>query len=142
MTIDSGIAAALDARHAEAAAAFARRDIEAYRDLFSASLRYRQADGRVVDRDRLMADVRAQFGRLDWAESRYTREALEVEGSRAAETLLQTASGGTSAFGILHRIWRLTRRGRYLWSMEDGRWKILDVHVLSEEVRGSWKVGR
>ena len=89
-----------------------------------------------------MTDVKAQFDRLDCTESRYTREALEGEGTEAAETLVQIVHARASALGILHRIWRLERRGRYIWSMEDGQWKILNVHVLSEEVHSSWKLGR
>jgi len=142
MTERSAIEAALDARHADAAAAWASRDLGAYCALFSAGLQYRQTDGQVIDRARLMRDVKAQFDRLDFAESRYTREALVAEGAEATETLLQTILARASAFGILHRSWRIERRGRYDWSIEDGQWKILRVRVLSEEVRGSWRLGR
>ena len=39
----------LDERHAAAQDAFAKRDLEAYRAMFSGSLRYRRADGEVIE---------------------------------------------------------------------------------------------
>jgi hypothetical protein len=48
-------------------AAFERRDLARYRDLFAPGLVYKQADGRVIDRDRLMRDVDAQFRFERWS---------------------------------------------------------------------------
>lgn len=142
MDDDLPIEATLDRRHEAARAAFAARDLDAYRDLFTGDCRYRQADGRVIDRAALMRDVAAQFRRLDRAETHFTREDLAVDGGEVTETLVQTATAEVSAFGLLRRIWQLRRHARYAWAIEDGVWKIARVDVLSEEVKGRWRLGR
>ena len=139
---EADIPAILDERHEAVRQAFLGRNLEAYRAAFSAGLSYRQADGRVIDRDRLMRDVAAQFRRLDWAESRSVREALAVEGAEVTETVRQTALGEVSAFGLVGRTWQVDRRARWTWAIENGVWTIVRVEVLSETVRGGWRFGR
>ena len=80
MTVPSQIATELDEMHAHAKAAFEQRDLSGYRELFAPGLTYRQSDGRVIDRDRLMSDVEAQFHRLSWVRSSFVREEIETEG--------------------------------------------------------------
>jgi hypothetical protein len=142
MADHSQIEAVLDERHIVANQAFAHKDAEAYKNVFGVDLRYSQADGATIDRVRLMKDVRAQFKRLDRAESSFTRESLEVDGGEVRETLLQIAIAEASAFGFLRRIWRVERRGHYTWVIEDRQWKIVRVQVLSEKAEGRWKIGR
>jgi hypothetical protein len=142
MNDSSQVTAELDERHAQARAAFELRDLARYRDLFAPGLAYRQADGRVIDRDRLMRDVDAQFRRLGWLRSRFVREQIEFDDNRATEILVQTASAGSTAFFVLHRVWELTRRGRYVWGKQSGRWQIEEVEVLQEQVSpGRFHVG-
>ncbi len=135
-----GITTALDARHAQAQAAFTNRDIEAYREIFSAEGRYEQKDGIVLDQSRLMRDVRAQFQKMDRAESRFVREKLVLDGEQVSETLIQNASFEVSLFGLVRRRWDLERRGVYTWVMEDGRWRISHVRILDEHLRGTWRM--
>jgi hypothetical protein len=134
MNDSSQVMAELDEMHAQARAAFERWDLAQYRDLFAPGLVYRQADGRVIDRDRLMRDVGAQFRRLSWFRSMFVREQFEFDGNRATETLVQTGSVGTTAFFVVHRVWDLTRRRRYVWEKRSGRWQIEEVEVLQEQV--------
>jgi hypothetical protein len=142
MNDSSLITTELDELHAQARAAFERRDLAQYRDLFEPGLAYRQADGRVIDRDRLMRDVDAQFRRLGWLRSRFVREHIEFDDNRATEILVQTASAGSTAFFVVHRVWELTRRGRYVWGKQSGRWQIQEVEVLQEQVSpGRFHVG-
>ena len=139
----SEIKTALDERHAAARAAFAHRDIAAYADIFCAALEYRQADGIVIDRSRLMRNVTTQFKRLTNTDTSFEREAIDFSDGEVTETVAQTASAEASAFGFIHRTWRVLRRGRYTWLMVDEVWKIARVHVLSEEVlSGGWRFGR
>ena len=138
---DIEITAALDARHAAAAAAFSNRDIAAYRDIFSAQLRYEPNGGSVIDRSRLMDDVQAQFRKMGRAGSNFVREDLTVEGDHVCETLIQKAWFEASAFVLVRRRWHLERRGRYTWMVEDGRWRILHVRVLDEHIRSTWTIG-
>jgi len=138
----SQITAELDEMHAEARAAFERRDLARYREVFAPQLKYQQADGRVIDRQRLMRDVGAQFRRLSWSRSSFVREHIEIGEDHATEVLNQTASGGVTVFFILHRTWHITRRGRYIWGKEAGRWRIEEVQVLEERVSpGRFHVG-
>ena len=119
-----------------------RRDLVAYRDLFAPGLTYRQADGIVVDRDRLMRQVGAQFRRLSRVHSAFVREHIEADGDQAIEVLTQKASVGSTAFLVVHRTWELTRKGRYTWRKHDGRWLIEAVEVLEEHVGpGRFSIG-
>jgi hypothetical protein len=139
---EADISAILNERHALIREAFLRRDLAAYRAMFSAALRFRQADGRVIDRDQLMRDVAAQFRRLGGSESNAVREALEADGAEYTETVRQTGRATASAFGFIHRMWQVDRHARWTWANEDGAWNIVRVEVLDERVRGSWRFGR
>jgi len=131
----------LDERHAAARDAFVRRDLEAYRAIFSASLRYRQADGEVIDRDRLMRDVASQFSRFNAVRSSSVREQLTVTGNEVIETVDQSAAMDVTVFWIVHRTWCVHRRGEYSWTKSDGVWVIEKVTVLEENVTSNWHLG-
>jgi hypothetical protein len=133
------LAAALDARHNDADAAFSDRNIEAYRDLFSESVRYERTDGMVIGKSQLIRDVQAQFRRIDRAESSFVRDDLAIADGNVSETLVQHAVCDASAFGFVRRKWSLERSGRYTWALEDGKWRIIHVRVTNEHVRSSWK---
>jgi Domain of unknown function (DUF4440) len=135
------IAAELDACHAQAKSAFEHRDFVTYRELFSPELAYCRADGRVIGRDQLMRDVESQFRRLSWVSSTFVRESIEAADDRACEILTQTGSAGTTAFLLVHRIWELTRRGRYYWTKLEGRWRIDRVELIEEHVSGRFHFG-
>jgi hypothetical protein len=129
----------LDARHAKAQAAFSRRDISAYCEMFSPTLAYQQLNGRVIGCDQLMRDVAAQFRQLSSAESSFTREAMRVTDSEVTETLMQAATAETSAFGFIHRRWKLNRRATYCWTKRQEIWTIERVTVHSETmVSAGW----
>ena len=129
------VSAELDAAHDQARAAFRRKDLGAYMSLFSPYLRYRQSDGKVINHDRLKRDVRSQFSRLGAASSHHVREQIELADGKAIEVLCQTASARATLFFVVHRIWDISRRGRYVWRRDDGRWVIEDVEVLEEKIR-------
>lgn len=129
------VAVQLDAAHRKARVAFSRKDLSAYMSLFSADLRYRQSDGKVIDRDRLERDIRTQFSRLSAASSTFDREQIELADGKAIEILRQTASARATAFLVLHRTWDISRRGRYVWRPDDGHWVIEEVEVFEEIVQ-------
>ena len=134
MQVPSLIIAELDAMHARARSAFEHRDLAAYRDLFAPELRYRQPDGRTIDRDCLTRDVAAQFRRLSRVQWSFVRDHIEMGEDRATEILTQTGSVGATAFLLVHRTWDLFRKGRYTWRRSGGRWCIEEVEVLEEQV--------
>lgn len=129
------IASELDEMHAQLVDALARKDRRAYRALFSPGLTYRHLDGRVIDRDRLMREVAGQFRyyrRYQWS---IVRESIELDDGKAIEILAGSGQVVVSGFFIVHRIWRLARKGRYTWKKEDGQWRITEVEVLEERIR-------
>ncbi len=132
MTGPESVAAELDERHRAANRAYAARDLAAYGAMFSPTLVYRQADGRTIDRDRLMRHVAGQFRSLSRAESSYARQAIRIDGDTATETLTQTATGTATAFGFIHRSWSVTRQGDYRWIRPQGLWIIDSVIVHAE----------
>ena len=134
MEASSQLIAELDAMHDRASRALACRDLAAYRDLMAPNLKYRQIDGRTIDRNRLMRDVAVQFRRLNRLESSFSREHIEIGEDRATETLTQSGSVGATAFLVVHRSWDFTRKGRYTWRKSQGRWMIEEVEVLEEQV--------
>lgn len=136
------VAAALDARHADARRAFAARDLTAYRALFSPSLAYEQANGMVIGRDQLMRGVATQFARLSWAASAFARRALTLTAQGAIEELTQTADAEATAFGFVHRRWHLERQGAYAWICTAGVWVIQHVRVHAETLaHAGWRFG-
>jgi hypothetical protein len=142
MSEHDAVSQALHARHAEAQRAFAARDIAAYRDLFAPTLAYQQPDGRVIGRDQLMRDVATQFARLSRVRSSFRRLDLALSADGATETLAQVGELAATAFGIIHRRWRLERRGAYSWVEIDGRWVIARVRVDAETMSpAGWSFG-
>jgi len=131
----------LDERHAAAQDAFARRDLEAYRAMFSASLRYRRVDGEVIDRHHLMRDVAGQFRRFSSVRSSFVREQLTVTGNEVVETVDQSAVMDEAVFWVVRRCWRVDRRGEYSWTKSHGVWVIEKVTVLKENVTPNWHLG-
>jgi len=71
---------------------------------------------------------------VEASDTSYTRESLEVIGDRAIEILNQVASATTRHFVFLRRVWRITRRGRYVWERSANGWVIREVEILNERV--------
>ena len=69
------------------------------------------------------------------------RESIEAADDRACEVLTQTGSCWATAFFFVHRIWKLTRRGRYNWTKVGGRWRINRVEVIEEHLSGRFHFG-
>jgi len=131
---DQAVAEALDAAHGKAKSAYRRRDSRMYMEIFAADLTYCQADGKVIGRDQLAKDVRAQLSMLDSAETSFTREKLEIVGQQATELLRQRATVTTRHFAIIRRTWNIERLGKYVWRNTDEGWRIQEVEVLKETI--------
>jgi hypothetical protein len=124
----------LDAMTARARSAIERKDLAAYIDLFAPDLRYRRADGRVLDRDGLMRDVREEFRRIDRVRVSSVRESLDIAEGRAEEILEQTMIVGVTIFLVIHRTWSYNRRCRFAWKKLDGVWRIDEVEILGQTI--------
>jgi len=66
--------------------------------------------------------------------SAFFREDLSITGGEVRETLIQEATAEATAFGFVHRRWKINRWGIYTWTVQEGRWVIKQVQVLSETV--------
>jgi len=140
MTLDpttNAIDTELSRLHEIARRCYIAKDIPGYMAAFSKNLSYRQANGRVIDYETLYQDVAAQLRSVTAAQWSYSREAFSLDQGNATETLLQTGYVATTAFGFVHRIWLLRRRGRYTYVWEDSSWKIGAVEVLDESLSSS-----
>jgi hypothetical protein len=134
MDTESQIAQALDSVHENARAGFLRRDATAALAPFSPTLQYRQVDGRIIGYSQLLSQVETQLRRLSAAATAYRRESLAIGDDHAAETLVQSAWGCGTAFGIVHRGWRIRRRSRWTWRLMGSAWQVHLVEVLEEHV--------
>jgi hypothetical protein len=105
-------------------------------DLFTPDLAYKQANGATLGRDQLARNVADQFHKLDTAEWTSQVESEERTPDAITETVRQTGTFVATAFGFIHRVWRLERRGRYTWRLRDNQWKIAAVEVLEEKMTG------
>ena len=125
----------LDRVHELARRRFLERDIDAYLSIFSDQVSYRQLDGKVVGFSRLHGDVSRQLHSITAADWKFERHTLEVLNGSPIEVLTQSGYVATTAFGLLHRIWKLFRRGRYSWTREGSDWKIISVEIESETIQ-------
>ena len=126
------VADELDLCHEKAIDAFRRRDLRAYRALFTVDLSYRQFSGRVIGRDQLANNMAAQLSTLHSAERFFVREELVVSGDEATEQLKQITTLTTRHFRVFYRTWMMERQGRYVWVRTDQGWCIRQVEVLHE----------
>jgi hypothetical protein len=126
----------LEELHHKVRAAYVARDLNSYMHFFSSDLRYHQADGRTIGREQLARDVQSQFDRISAVDAASRNETVEIDTEGVVETVTQWGWIATSAFGFLHRLWRLERRGRHRWRQTEDGWKIVEVTVLKEKVVG------
>ncbi len=124
-------------RHSANKAAFLSRDLEAYMRPFAATLRYQQADGRIIDRETLRSQVAKQLKTVTLADWTFRVTDTTPTADGVIETGEQLGWIASTAFGILHRIWHLERRGKYTWHESLVGWQITKVEILEESVRGA-----
>src|SRR5258705_6659404 len=130
-------------RHEASRRQYLARDIAGYMAHFSPDLEYRQANGDVVRLEQLTRQVADQFRRLGTAEWISRVESEERAPDHVIEVVRMTGTFLATAFGFIHRLWRLERRARYTWRVHEGHWRISEVHVLEERVVGEgFKFGR
>ena len=128
------VARELDELHRKAKEHFRNRDVAGYMQVFAPGLKYRQANGAVIGKDELGRDVAAQLGRVESADSAYTRESLQVEEGRVIEVLAQRATVTVRRLLVFQSVLRVERRGRYVWARTSDGWRIQEVEILQEKV--------
>ena|SRR5579872_5866195 len=135
------IIAELDRVRDEAQAAFMHHDAEGYMRMFSPDVEYKQSSGSVVNYERLETDVRRQLSLMALIEISRTRHAFEVLPDKAVEIVTQHTSITATAFFLITRTMRLTRKGKYIWQRMGERWQITQAEILSEAVTSQWALG-
>ena len=104
---------------------------------FAPDLAYRQANGAVITLAQLSSQVADQLRRFSAADWTSRVESEERNGDTVVEVIAQKGTFTATAFGVIHRAWDFERRGRYTWKALDGRWRIVEVHVLEEKISGA-----
>jgi ketosteroid isomerase-like protein len=135
------ISAEIDRVRDKAQAAFVARDVEAYMQMFSPDVVYKQKDGTALSYDRLAADVLKQLRVIPSIEIARERESFEVGGDRVVEVVTQSTSIRAPALFLLTRTIEISRKGRYVWSQAGDGWRIIEVEILSDDVKSHWALG-
>lgn len=120
--------------HQASRAAFLARDLVSYMSVFADDLRYHQQDGRTIGHQQLSRNVRDQFSRISAVDWSYLTESIETSLDEVLETAHQWGYVATSAFGFLHHLWSLQRRGQYRWRQTNKGWQIIEATVITERV--------
>jgi hypothetical protein len=135
------IIAEIDQVRDKAQAAFAARDVDEYMRMFSPDVLYKQKNGTILTHDRLAADVLKQLRVIPAIEISRNRETFECVGARFVEVLSQSTSISASALFLVTRTIEIARKGRYVWSKDDAGWRIVEVEILSDDVKSHWGIG-
>jgi hypothetical protein len=124
-------------------AAFAARDLDSYREYFTADLQYHDPRGRTIGRDRLMRDVASQFQRISAAATTSFVEEVRPASDTFAVTHTQRAWIALRVVPCVHRLFYLERRGQAAWRFDGARWQICEVNVLEEKMQSrGWQFRR
>ncbi len=130
------LAAELDALRAHSQQVYSSKDIDAYRELFTADLQYTQPDGKTIDRSQLMKDVEEQFARLHSMGTTFIRHSLKLHSDgRVTETMAQSSWIKLKVFLFFKRQWNVERYGEYTYRKIGSSWRIEKVVVLNEKVQ-------
>ena len=124
----------IDEMHQLSKEALSQKRFESYIELFSDNLKYKQFDGKIIDKKELARNTASYFNRLKTATSKFERKNYNIEGNRFTENLIQTATASIRVFIFFTKSWTVEREGIYEWIKEEGSWKIEKVEILHEKV--------
>lgn len=137
------VAKALDRSHRAAREAYLARDAGGTCAIFAPDLEFVDVGGHRLDLPTLSRQIEKQLRTMSAATTSYRREALDIVDGQAIEVVRQRAWYAASAFGLIHRAWRLERVGRWAWRDGADGWKARRVQVLEEQVTPlGWRFGR
>jgi hypothetical protein len=128
------IIAEIDTAHSAANLAQKNKDIGTYIGCFSNDLKYKQLNGKIIDKKQLLQDVQSYFDRVRSHISTYDRVSSSVGSDLFIEKIVQKAIVTISVFIFFSKTWTVEREGIYEWKKEDGHWKISTVEVTSEKI--------
>jgi hypothetical protein len=133
--------AELDRLRDEAEAAFIARDVPGYMRMFSPYVKYKRANGMVLNYGELTADVERQMHIIPLIKISRVRESYEQASDTIVEVITQATSMTATAFFLLTRIMEITRKAKYVWNQTADGWRITEVEILHDDVKAHWGLG-
>ena len=131
---DDALIREIESAHLSANNALKKKDFASYAQHFSNDLKYRQLNGRTIDKKALMNDVALYFDRVVRSSSEYKRTSLQITDNRVTERLIQKSTVALRALVFFSKEWTVEREGIYEWKKDNGIWQIASVEILSEKV--------
>ncbi len=124
----------IDEMHQFSNEALGQRRFDAYINIFSDNLTYKQINGKTIDKKELAKNTASYFSRLKSSKSRYERMNYSIDGNRITENLIQKAIASIRIFIFFTKTWTVEREGIYEWVKNDENWKIEKVEILNEKI--------
>jgi len=124
----------IDNMHQLANELLGQKRFDSYINLFSDSLRYKQINGKSIDKKELAKNTALYFSRLKSTISQYERKSYSIDENRFTENLIQKATASIRVFIFFTKKWTVEREGIYQWSKREGTWEIENIEILSEKV--------
>jgi hypothetical protein len=122
----------IDGVHKSNNDALALKQLDRYMDCFSDNLQYKQLNGKIINKKRLIEDTQRYFDRIKNFSSRYERNEFSTEDNKVVERLIQYAQVSIRVFVFFSKKWEVEREGIYEWVKIDNCWKIAKVEILKE----------
>lgn len=124
----------IDKMHQFSNETLGQKRFDAYINVFSDNLTYKQLNGRIIDKMQLAKDTAFYFGRLKSFTSQYERKNYSNTEKRFTENLIQKSTVSIKVFFFFIKKWTIEREGIYEWINNDGNWRIEKVEILNEKV--------
>jgi hypothetical protein len=125
---------AVDHLHKTSLLALKSKNLEEYISVFDDSLSYRQFDNKIIDKNTLKNDQKSYFSRISSVENSYERLDFKYDNDIFSETLIQISAVSIRVFLFFKKKWTVKRKGIYKWSLKNNEWKIVEVHILYENI--------
>ena len=133
--------AELDRLRDQAEAAFIARDVPGYMRIFSPYVKYKRANGLVLNYGELTADVERQMHIIPSIKITRVRESYEQASDTIIEVVTQNTVMTASAFFVMTRIMEITRKAKYVWTQTADGWRITEVEILQDDLKAHWALG-
>ena len=125
----------IDNTHLAANLALKNKDFDAYIGYFSDDLKYKQLNGKIIDKRQLSNDTQRYFDRIKSYSGTYDRLNSSVDNDLFIEKIIQKATVTIRIFIFFSKKWTVEREGTYKWEKVNGKWKILNVEITSEKLQ-------
>lgn len=125
---------AVEHMHKKSILALKSKNLAEYLSLFDDSLSYRQFNNKIIDKNTLKKDQKSYFPRISSVDNSYERLNYKYENDIFSETLIQSSAVSIRVFLFFKKNWTVNRKGIYRWKLINSEWKIVEVHILYENI--------